>query len=397
MSSLLTFLVLFSLIAGINLLVLFLILFFRKNNTLSNKALGILILIPGLALIFNPVIYSGGFYNYPFLLNLSNCGGFLFGPALILYIHLMKGESYRFKKKDLFHLLPLPLVIGYGLFLSFQSTEFIHETYAKIYAGENFITNLIYLAQLIHFAIYITWGIRKVKTYKKPIKRNLTSYESVHYNWLWFFVTRLLVLNILVIVVYAIQMSFFPNYAIFADLLATPIAASCFYPIIFFKSLSNNLLFDKESFETLVANNELIHKNHFSLSKVKDKGKAVDNGERLIQIKYELEQFLQENKIYKTPQLSVEMLANKIGCGKTLLSQTINRLYGTTYFEFINNYRVEEAKQLLLNPKYFHLKIDSIGELAGFSSRTSFFSVFKKHTHLSPTSYRQQQLEKISN
>ena len=382
------FLTLFSLVAGVNLVVLFLLLFFRKNNTLSNKALGMLIFIPALTLITNSILHSGGFNNHPFLLHLSTSITFLFGPSLILYIHLMEGNFYQFRKHHLFHFGPILMVLIYGLYLEFQEYEVIKNNYLRIMAGEDWITNFIYLFQLLHFGIYIIWGVRKIKKYKSKIKDNLTTFEGVNYNWLWFFVTRLLLLNLILIVVYVVQISFFPNYTIYSELLATPLAASCFYPLVVYKSLSNHLVFDKNTFKELVNKNKSIFNTESNLKGIKEESET-ENFDRLKAIKLELDKHLVEKKVFTTPQLSIQKLADEIGCGKTILSQTINRLYGTTFFDLVNNHRVEEAKTLLLDSNYFHLKIDSIGEMAGFSSRTSFFSVFKKTTNLSPAQYRE--------
>ncbi|MFK7899406.1 MAG: hypothetical protein AB8B61_01475, partial [Cyclobacteriaceae bacterium] len=68
MSLSLNFLIVFSAVAGINLIILSLMYFLRKNNTLSNKALGILVLIPGTTLISNAIMYADGYRDYPILL-----------------------------------------------------------------------------------------------------------------------------------------------------------------------------------------------------------------------------------------------------------------------------------------------------------------------------------------
>ena len=62
------------------------------------------------------------------------------------------------------------------------------------------------------------------------------------------------------------------------------------------------------------------------------------------------------------------------------------------FFDFINEYRLDEVKQALTDPAKQHLKILAIAFDAGFNSKTSFNTIFKKHTGMTPSEYRQQAL-----
>jgi AraC-like DNA-binding protein len=60
------------------------------------------------------------------------------------------------------------------------------------------------------------------------------------------------------------------------------------------------------------------------------------------------------------------------------------------FFQFVNSYRVEEAKKLLRDPASSHINIAEIGFRAGFSSAASFNALFKKFTHTTPSQYQKQ-------
>jgi AraC-like DNA-binding protein len=62
-----------------------------------------------------------------------------------------------------------------------------------------------------------------------------------------------------------------------------------------------------------------------------------------------------------------------------------------TFYDLVNGYRVEEAKRLLLNPNNRSFTILSVGFEAGFNSKTTFNTVFKKFTGLTPTDFRERQ------
>jgi AraC-like DNA-binding protein len=70
------------------------------------------------------------------------------------------------------------------------------------------------------------------------------------------------------------------------------------------------------------------------------------------------------------------------------LSQIINERLNKNFFEFINHFRVKEAKRLLKDPGSQHLTLAAIGFEAGFNSVSSFNSIFKKATSFTPSQYR---------
>lgn len=101
----------------------------------------------------------------------------------------------------------------------------------------------------------------------------------------------------------------------------------------------------------------------------------------------ELERLLEEDHIYRNPNLNQTILSEKIDINVTYLSKLINHVSGMSFSDYITSFRIEEAKLLLTNPKYNHYKIMAIGLECGFT-RASFYRIFKEHTGLTPTEYR---------
>jgi AraC-like DNA-binding protein len=98
--------------------------------------------------------------------------------------------------------------------------------------------------------------------------------------------------------------------------------------------------------------------------------------------------FMEEEKPYSDGDLTIQRLAEKLSVPAPHLSQTINERLGQTFSDFINSYRVEEAKRKLLDPALKHLSVLGIAEEVGFNSKSSFNSVFKKHTNMTPSEFR---------
>lgn len=88
---------------------------------------------------------------------------------------------------------------------------------------------------------------------------------------------------------------------------------------------------------------------------------------------------------YKDPTLSLDVLAEEFGVSRTLLSETVNNRIGKSFSDFVNHYRLIEAKRLLQETKD---KMAEVSRASGFGSLQSFYAVFKSKEQITPTEYR---------
>ena len=98
--------------------------------------------------------------------------------------------------------------------------------------------------------------------------------------------------------------------------------------------------------------------------------------------------FMIKNKPYLNPSLTLRRLAEEIQMNTRDLSVLINQSLNKHFFDFINEYRIEEAKNILRNPSKKEFTILEILYEVGFNSKSSFNTAFKKHTGLTPTQFR---------
>ena len=106
------------------------------------------------------------------------------------------------------------------------------------------------------------------------------------------------------------------------------------------------------------------------------------------EISIALQTLLVEQKRFLDSNLSLETLAHKLQISKSHLSRIVNNELGSTFTDYINTLRVEEAKSYLQNPDFSKYTIVAIGLEAGFSSKTTFNTTFKKIAGLTPSQYR---------
>ena len=99
---------------------------------------------------------------------------------------------------------------------------------------------------------------------------------------------------------------------------------------------------------------------------------------------------IEKKRLYRDDKLSLTSIAEQLNISANYLSQLVNELSDYNFSEFINHYRVEEAKNHLIHPDFSNYTIAGIGLESGFNSRSAFYSAFKKHTGLTPSKYRKK-------
>lgn len=113
--------------------------------------------------------------------------------------------------------------------------------------------------------------------------------------------------------------------------------------------------------------------------------------QREIQVlKKQLQQLMHEQKPFLDSDLNIEQLARQMSISRHHLSQVLNEGLQKTYHDFVNEYRIEAAKNLLMEPQKQHYSIAAIAFEAGFNSLSSFNLVFKKQVGIPPSEYRKQ-------
>lgn len=106
----------------------------------------------------------------------------------------------------------------------------------------------------------------------------------------------------------------------------------------------------------------------------------------------ELTSYMVTQKPYLDFELTLQKLASQLDMPEKELSMLINHHMGKHFFDFINEYRIEEAKTILANPEEKELTILEVLYQVGFNSKSSFYTAFKKVAGITPTAYRKGRL-----
>ena len=93
-------------------------------------------------------------------------------------------------------------------------------------------------------------------------------------------------------------------------------------------------------------------------------------------------------KPYLNRELTIYDLAAQLKIPRHFLSEVINEHMGKNFYNLVNDYRVEEVKQRMVDPAYGHLTILAIAYDSGFNAKSSFNTIFKEKTGMTPSEYQ---------
>lgn len=99
---------------------------------------------------------------------------------------------------------------------------------------------------------------------------------------------------------------------------------------------------------------------------------------------------LEDEKVYKDPNLTIKLLASKLLISPRSLSRIINNQLNTNFYEFINEYRIKEAQQMLSAPVNHQESILEIAYEVGYNSKSAFNRAFKNFTGMTPSEFRKR-------
>ena len=112
----------------------------------------------------------------------------------------------------------------------------------------------------------------------------------------------------------------------------------------------------------------------------------VSNQPIISELQKRIEQLMEEEQLFRQPNLKIVDLVQKLGTNRSYIYQAINREMGLSFAEYINRMRIEYASQLIL--QHPDMPVSTIGEQAGFNSSTSFYRNFKLYKGMGPKEYQ---------
>ena len=228
---------------------------------------------------------------------------------------------------------------------------------------------------LINALFYTLYSLFKIRKHQKNIQQFASSTQEINLNWLEYIIYAIIVLvigiSVFNLVFFELPLNVFMNSVVLVIIL-----------FIAYYALKQNEIFpiDAKERDEVVVLSETEQSDEPKRRLVSD--------EKVEEIKVELNELMNNKELYLESDLNLIKLAKRLGVTTHQLSYVINKGYGENFFQFVNRFRVEKAKQMLLDAKHDNLSILGVAFESGFSSKTSFNTTFKKMTDLTPTEYK---------
>lgn len=303
------------------------------------------------------------------MVNTDLAAGYFICPLTLFYVKFVTISGWRIQKKDLWHLLIPTLVLFACIpyFLKAPAEKTLRLT--KLEQGFDLFSyeallmlQIVYIFPYYMLAIYAVFNQYNIRNFFRDL-RNDKAYRLV-------FSASFLVFTMLAFILTA----FFTNnplYFRFSSGLLAAVGILYFllghrYQMIFEKLL---IKFSKEKYPISVLNN-------LDLDTLKNR----------------LEHLLNVKKVYRDEDLSLNMLAKKLDVSSRQLSQYLNGIIKKPFSYLIQEYRIKEACDLLIENR--DESVLMIAYSVGFNSKSSFNKVFRDVTATTPSEFRKKHEEK---
>jgi len=349
----------------------------------------ILMLIPVVQKLFS---WQAMLYLMPFPL--------LIGPFLYLYVRSFKETITWRKAWPHFLLFFIFLILDYTILPSlvnkYPASHRMPEEIVLDPASDIRIT--IRIIRNVQMIIYYFLAQRALKSYQKSIHHLFSEVSRISLAWMRWVINGylFLIISLLILFYFVVQ---FPDQFELVIVVNMAIITPYIY-LITFKGLTQPTLWQikangqKENIENEILQAEKIESLKKDEKNIQPLKRVQEN--KIEEIISRIQKIMKEEKLYQETQLTLQDLANKIEFPSYQVSQAINEGMNMNFYDLVNSYRVEEAKRLLLDEKSKNFTILSVGFEAGFNSKTTFNTVFKKFTGKTPTEYRATQTQQAS-
>jgi AraC-like DNA-binding protein len=347
------------------------------------------------------ILCTSGIMTMPLIMQIVGWGNSFFiqpiplttGPFLYLYIRSFK-EQIGWRKAWP-HFIPFFAFF----FLSYWNIWRLNTKYPRtdvipLEAMNNLVSVIFISVKPAQQVIYYFLARKTLNAYQRSIRHLFSETSKIDLNWAKFLINGYIILVIAFIIMFPIMLRN-PGYFYLLLLINMALAVPYIY-IASYKGFIQPSIWQIQSGIKKETVEEEMHLAEEIETGIVDSKKpaTVKSGlsaERIQELVKKITILMEGEKLYQETELTLQQLADKLKVPAYQVSQSINEGMKKNFYDLINEYRVREAKRLLLDLRSNTYTILSVGFEAGFNSKTTFNTVFKKFTGFTPTEYRNKE------
>lgn len=291
------------------------------------------------------------------------------GPVLLLYVISITQHAFRLRLSHLLHLIPSVLFVVTMLIFGVKTSDLRLLAPAETEVAGAVVTWFWDTAKLMPL-LYACASVIIVQRYRVQLKDEYSHFSTTEPDWL----------NVL-------TLGFFTSWAwtVMVHLIAK-----------FSTDETADSLGIADNYVTFTLINALFTYSlmcaHQLLTTRAEPARDSSDSRPTEQAIDRVKKIMEVEKIYLEQNLNIEQFSARLGMPVKEVSAVINKHFGTNFFEYINSYRVNEAKTLLADKSMEHKTVLDILLESGFNSKSAFHRFFKRLVGMSPTEYRRQAL-----
>ncbi|WP_348715848.1 helix-turn-helix domain-containing protein [Tenacibaculum sp. 190130A14a] len=323
------------------------------------------------------VFFYANYVEVPIVLDrLRDQIAFFASPLLYLYVLSCIYSDFKLQPKHLLHFIPFAI----ELFMYFPNF-YLASNEQRILFYENYYSypevkiSLVYGVSVALF--YLVLIFIELRKYRKLLLENYSSTKNYNYKWLF----QLAVISVVLLLFSAIKSIYklFDSDDATLDIMRiiTTLLLLGFLCWIVLKSM-----LQPELFRGIDTKHQLVR------TMLENEGNEVDEEDEISTQINTLKTYMDKEEPFLDSSLTIHNLANQMNISYRDLSVLINHHLKQHFFDFVNGYRIEKAKEILQNPSNKKRTVLEILYEVGFNSKSSFNTEFKKQTGLTPTQYR---------
>lgn len=346
----------------------------KKGDTIANILIGLFVLFHSLFILHLSLFLGNYVFYLPNSYYATITFSFLYGPLLYFYIKRIS-EKYTFKWLDAIHLIPTLIIVLYFIPVYGLSPAIKLEKMFNI--DQNFVSTLSVIV-VFKATSLLVYGFLALRVYLNNVKKNNKIGNEI-LKWQ----RNMSFLNIFYALTYVAYAIVLLTHVVFIRdnnfmLYSQVIILAC---IVFYVAY------------TAYVQPRVFSKKHLFADELLKYQKSGLTESFSSDLKEQLLHLLNEEKIYKTNNISLDILSERLDTTRHNISQVINEHFDLNFFNLINKYRIQEAQDVFRNDTHQNLNIIDVAYDVGFNNKVTFNKAFKEETKLTPTQF----LKKINN